>query len=348
MYKIADAPFTTIHIGGDELPTGSWVKSPVCEKFLADHPEIDGVDGLHPYFSNRFFKILSKYNLRTAGWEEIVLVSGKNGPKPNEDFLNKKMLAYVWNAVWGWGGEDMAYRIANTGFPVVMCNASNLYFDLAYNTDPAEPGLDWAGYVDTKSPFAMAPWNLLKTATTDRYNNPLDLEILKEGKVSITEKGKQFFLGIQGELWSETVRGPKALEYMVLPKILALAERAWSPIPKWMEIENRNQRMTALEGDWNIFVNMIGQNELARLDHLYGGLNYRIPLPGAVVENGKLKANVRFPGLKIRYTSDGSEPDINSNLYSNPVEVIGTIKLKAFNKVGRSSRTSVISGIGSN
>jgi hexosaminidase len=343
MYKNADAPLTAIHIGGDELPQGSWTKSPVCDQFLADHPEIGGVEGLHPYFSERFFKILSKYDLNTAGWEEIVLVEGENGSEPNKAFLDKKMQAYVWNAVWGWGGEDMAYKIANTGFPVVMCNASNLYFDLAYNTDPEEPGLNWAGYVDTKSPFALAPLNILKTATVDRYNNPLDLEKVAEGKVSLSEKGKQHFSGIQSELWSETVRGPEALEYMVYPKILATAERAWAQSPNWLEIENREQRMAALEKDWNIFTNMIGQLELARLDHLYGGLNYRIPLPGAIIEKNELKANVRFPGLTIRYTTNGSEPNFNSEVYSEPIEVSGTIKLKAFNKEGRSSRTSTVS-----
>ncbi|UCD38890.1 MAG: chitobiase/beta-hexosaminidase C-terminal domain-containing protein, partial [Fidelibacterota bacterium] len=86
-----------------------------------------------------------------------------------------------------------------------------------------------------------------------------------------------------------------------------------------------------------------GQRELPRLEYLYGGVNYRIPLPGAIIENGRLKANVRFPGLTIRYSTDGSEPDLNSMEYSGPMNVTGQIKLRAFSQSGRSSRTSIIS-----
>ncbi len=88
---------------------------------------------------------------------------------------------------------------------------------------------------------------------------------------------------------------------------------------------------------------MLGQRDLPRLEYLYGGVNYRIPLPGAVYQDGLLKANVRFPGLTIRYSTDGSEPDSNSMEYSGPVNASGQIKLRTFSLTGRSSRTSTIS-----
>lgn len=155
--------------------------------------------------------------------------------------------------------------------------------------------------------------------------------------------GRQNFLGIQGQVWSETIRGPEKLEYMIFPKLLGLAERGWAADPVWVDIQNRDARFAELEKDWNIFVNMLGQRELPRLDYLSGGVNYRIPLPGAIVEKGLLKANVRFPGLIIRYSLDGSDPDLNSKEYSGPVKVSGQIKLKTFSLNGRSSRTSIVS-----
>ena len=82
--------------------------------------------------------------------------------------------------------------------------------------------------------------------------------------------------------------------------------------------------------------------ELPRLNSIFGGYNYRIPLPGAVVENGLLKANVEFPGLDLRYTTDGSEPTIESSLFIGPVEISGIIKMRAFDTAGNSSRTSTI------
>ena len=95
---------------------------------------------------------------------------------------------------------------------------------------------------------------------------------------------------------------------------------------------------------WNIFANTLAQKELPRLSYLYGGFNYRIPLPGAIIKDGKLLANIEFPGLELRYTTDGTEPDINSKLYENPITVSSEVKMKAFDASGKSSRTIVIMG----
>ncbi len=53
-------------------------------------------------------------------------------------------------------------------------------------------------------------------------------------------------------------------------------------------------------------------------------------------------ANAAFPGLAIHYTTDGSEPTADSELYAGPVAVSGTVQLKTFDTRGRGSRTSVV------
>ena len=78
---------------------------------------------------------------------------------------------------------------------------------------------------------------------------------------------------------------------------------------------------------------------MPRLDELAGGFKYRIPTVGAVAENGKVVANVQLPGLTIRYTTDGTEPTVNSKIYEGPLADKGTIRLKVFNNKGRSGRT---------
>ena len=95
----------------------------------------------------------------------------------------------------------------------------------------------------------------------------------------------------------------------------------------------------ALDRDWNQFANRLGQRELRRLDYLNGGVHYRLPPPGAVVRGGVLHANVAFPGLEIRYTFDGTEPDATSAHYRQPVSVERDVKLSSFDTRGRSSRT---------
>ena len=94
---------------------------------------------------------------------------------------------------------------------------------------------------------------------------------------------------------------------------------------------------------WNQFANRIGQTALAKLSWWNGGYNYRIAPPGAKVEDGKLFANVNFPGLQIRYTTDGSEPNEESALYTGPVETEGEVTLKVFDETGKGSRTIKVS-----
>ena len=102
------------------------------------------------------------------------------------------------------------------------------------------------------------------------------------------------------------------------------------------------EREKATLEKWNIFTNILARKELPRLNYIFGGYNYRIPLPGAVLENGLLKANVEFAGLDLRYTIDGSEPTKESSLFTVPIEVSGIVKIRAFDTAGNSSRTSTI------
>ena len=70
--------------------------------------------------------------------------------------------------------------------------------------------------------------------------------------------------------------------------------------------------------------------------------SYRVPPPGAIIENNLLKANSEFPGLEIRYTLDGSDPTTKSTLYEKPVKVTENVKLRCFDSAGNSSRVSLV------
>lgn len=355
MYQEAGVKLTTIHTGGDEVPSGIWEKSPLCAQFLEENPHIEGVEGLPAYFLRRYHEILDQQQLVTAGWEEIAMHkiqqqnSGPDNPTearkvmvPNPEFVDSNFQPYVWLATWGVAGEDLAYRLANLGYKVVMCNASNLYFDFAYDKDPLEPGFYWAGLVDTRKPYELVPLDVLQAATVDIMGNPLDMDRYND-HVKLNEASRQNLLGIQAQLWSETVKGPEILEYYLFPKMLGLSERAWAPDPEWAHLPKKKQRLEGLDQAWNLFANALAQRELVRMDHLWDGVNYRLPLPGGIIEEGQLKANVAMPGLAIRYTLDGSEPGVNSPLYEGPVEAKKPVRLKAFTSTGKASRVSVLS-----
>ena len=78
-------------------------------------------------------------------------------------------------------------------------------------------------------------------------------------------------------LWSELVRNSERFEYMLFPRLLAVAERAWHTAD-WEMATNVKEYNTRLEKDWRDFANTLGYKELRRLEQL--GVRYRLPPPG--------------------------------------------------------------------
>ncbi len=337
MHKEAGVPLQILHTGGDEVPYGAWQGSPMCQTFISDMENLTGTEDLHPNMLYFIRSILNKHGVTTAGWEEIVLEHGEdahNGTAINEDLVGQPMLPYVWNAVWGWGREDMLYKLANTGFDVILCNSSQFYFDLAYDSDPRENGLSWSGLVNTKSAFDLEPFDIFRGVTTDIGGNALPPDYV-QSKEALQPSAQERILGVQAQLWSETIIEADLVDYMLLPKLFGIAERAWSPSLSASEYDDR----------YGAFVHTIGQRELIRLDrYREGGAHYRIPPPGLSLQDGRVSMNTTYPGLDIRYTIDGTAPDGDSPLYTAPFEIDSgqRVTAAAFNSLGRSSNTSSI------
>jgi hexosaminidase len=348
-YEEAGVPLEYFHVGGDEVPSGPWTKSPLCEELLNSNQEISGPENLHAYFFDRAVSILKERGLTIAGWEEVALkkVHGEN--QVNPEFADGTVVPYVWNTLWG--AQDLGYRLANSGYPVVLCPVTNFYFDLAYNKDPLEPGLHWAGFVDTRNAYQYAPFDVFKTTTRDdSYYTPIDTDKAFAGMERLEAGAKKNILGVQAQLWSETLKGREMMEYYLLPKLLGYAESAWSKERAWEATEDKELREKQADMGWNELANRIGKNQFKKLDHLFGGFAYRIPPPGAKSENGMLYANTAYPDLVIRYTTDGSEPDSTSAIYLEPllIESNSPVKLKAYNQTGRESRTTTLTALNSN
>jgi hexosaminidase len=341
MYREADVPLYTIHIGGDEVPRGSWMKSPICTGFLEENAISNGGYGLMDYFLSRTSEILKERDLVLSGWEEITLERDETGYTVKAPQTDPRFQVYIWDNFTE-GNQDIGYKIANAGYPIVLCSVTNFYFELAYNKDPREPGNYWGGFVDTYKAFEYIPFDVYKSIHTNPLGWPYDPEVDFQDMVKLNPGAEQHILGLQGELWSEPIKGPEMLEYFYLPKLLGLAERAWSIQPEWATQDDAVLREKALTDSWNSFANALGQRELPRLDHLSGGYNYRIPPPGIKVEDGILYANTEFPGLTIRYTTDGSEPTENSAQCTAPVQVEGGVRARTLNTLGRGSRCVVV------
>ncbi|PKP13723.1 MAG: beta-N-acetylhexosaminidase [Bacteroidetes bacterium HGW-Bacteroidetes-3] len=345
MYKDANAPISTIHIGGDEVPKGTWKLSPLCNKLIAEDDKLNTTDDLWYYYFDKMEKMFTQRGLALSGWEEIAMrktvLDEKNKYIPNPDFANKGFRAHVWNNGIGWGDEDLPYRLANAGYKVVLSCVSNLYFDLAYEKAADEPGYNWAGFNDTEKPFYFIPYDYYKNTKEDTDGNPIKANLF-DGKERLTDYGKSNILGLQGQLFSENVRNTDILEYLMYPKLLALAERAWTQNPDWATENDAEKSGVSYNKDWSVFANVLGKKELPRLNYYAGGFQYRIPPVGAVIENGLVKANIQQPGFVIRFTTDGSEPTSNSEIYTTPISKKGKITLAAFSENGRRGKLTLI------
>jgi hexosaminidase len=259
MYTEAGVPFKTIHLGGDEVPHGCWGDS--SDPKTAEQP------ALFASFMDRCSEIAASHGARSAGWEEVFLTEGVGAAlRPG---ASARGLCYAWNNIWGWGQEDAAYRLANAGADVVLCNATHLYFDLAYEDTVDEPGYYWAGATDLKEVFDFEPYAYFDSPLSDREGNPIpDAE--KQTKTRLTAEGRCHIVGLQGHLWGENLNSAERLESMAFPRVLALAEIAWAG-PADSRAGADPSRT------WEEFFRHVTERELPRLDRWMGGVKYRPP-----------------------------------------------------------------------
>lgn len=340
MHEEAGSPLHTIHVGGDEVAMGVWEKSPACSAVMA-REGITNVRDLQVYFFERLNGLLLERGLRMAGWEEVVFFQDSDGTHtPNPQFT-ENVTPHVWSNIWGYGTEEYAYLLANMGYQVIMSHASNFYFDLAYSNHWEEPGFYWAAMFDTRAPFSFIPFDLYRNAITDSYGNPIS-EDRYENATRLLPSARENIKGIQGQLWTETVNEESRMEYMILPRLLGLAERAWVGNPDWSEISDKREMLEARNSAWNNFANRIGQMEMARLSESFPGIGYRVPPPGVKIQDGLFYANSPYPGLEIRFTRNGSAPDPQSEIYTEPFAMEPGEKIRAalFSSSGRSGRIS--------
>ena len=253
LYEEAGVPLEAIHIGGDEVPDGSWEGSPSCKALMEANGWTD-VSMLKDYFTNRVLDIAEAKGVKVAGWQEIA-----QHLEPATYERLKKSLAFTNFWAVSRGRETIGYTFANDGIPVVLSNSSNTYFDLAYNWSKTERGHSWAGFIDERRSFSFLPFDLYKSVRWDDKGRPTDLATASEGKPALTAEGKPYILGVQGQLWSETLRNFDHVTYYLFPKAVGLFERGWNASPAWAETTQPDD--PAFVEDFDRFFTIVAQRE---------------------------------------------------------------------------------------
>ena len=342
MFDDAGVKLKNFHLGGDELPYGAWIGSPICQEFVNVNKTVT-FDNLVENAFRRVIYLLNDRNVDVSGWEDVLLVHGEDGQNSidiNRNFDGIKFTPYVWNNYWGGGREDMVYKFANLGYNVIMSNSSAFYFDMTDDLDPENYGLSWSGYVNYKDAWLTEPLNVYAKTYLEsdfkKYKNP--------NSVTMDNKMKSNFLGIQGQLWTETVRNEEIFDELMYPNLIVLAEKAWSQQDQWtknLSIQNIDEIMTK---EWSYFVNTLGHRTLNHLSLLFDGVDFDLPKPGGIIKNDTLFVNSVFPGMEVRFTRDGSIPSPEDELYIKEIKVLSSesIVLRSFDQTGRGGRHIVV------
>ena len=321
MYREADVSFKQFGIGADELPYGVWEGSPICHNSV--NGNLTGLDFESLYNSAllRLKETVERHGATMSGWEDFLLVHSKNSQsetKLKEERFNYGVIPYSWNNTWRGGREDMIYKLANAGFKTVMSNSSAFYFDMANDNDMDAFGLSWSGYVDYFDTWAIDPQDIFANSVLNKKHNIQTDYISKTTKLKPSKRDN--LIGIQSQLWTETVTNDLILDQMLIPNLIVFAERAWAKQPDWISNTPAKQEQKMMK-DWNRFLNLLGKRTLRILNHQFPKFIYDLPKPGGIIKNDSLYVRSPFPGLEVRYSLDGSVPNHTSKIYQHPILV---------------------------
>ncbi|XP_061190279.1 uncharacterized protein LOC133198156 [Saccostrea echinata] len=295
-------PLKFFHFGGDETAKNAWVNSSACQKLAHTNSYYEKPHHLKEYFVKRIANITNSLGLNLAGWEDG-LMGDDEVPIERTSIPNSEVYANGWQNIWEWGIGRRAYVLANNGYKVVMSHATHFFFDQPQAPDPEESGLYWATrYTDAMKTFYFLPDRLYDNIHIKRSGERITkAEVCGDNNEKCPPlQNKENIIGLQGQSWAETFMTPEIFDYMIFPRLLSLAERAWHKA-SWEDLENPEKDIVAAE-DWEVFANTIGHKELDRLGKL--GIKYRIAPPGAIVEDGFLKVSTEFPGHIVQYSKN--------------------------------------------
>lgn len=276
-------PSKYVHIGGDEAPRTRWEKCPKCQariktEGLKADKNHTAEDRLQSYCMTRIEEFLNSKGRQIIGWDEIL----EGDVAPNA-------------TVMSWRGMEGGIKAAQLGHDVIMTPTSFCYFDYYQTADTKDEPLGIGGYVPIEKVYSLEPVPAV-----------------------LTEEQSKHILGAQANLWTEYIHSSEHVEYMVLPRMAALAEVQWTQ-PEKKDFKDFTKR-------------------LARLMKFYqrDGFNYakhvfdlKVDFTPDVTKKAVVVTLSTIDDAPIYYTLDGTEPTTASLKYTEPVSITETADFQA-------------------
>ena len=193
-------PFPYIHIGGDECPTDQWQTNEDClrrvqEEGLAGVHELQSwlVEELGTYLKEKHGKDIVVWDELLAHW------TSDNAVKP---------------VIMAWNSLGLTATAADKGFKSIATPYSHVYIDFM-QVGPDKTIIDEPYY---------GGWG-------DNHVNTLEEAYSLNPAGSLSGR-EEYCMGVQCNLWAETLNDNIELEYQLLPRMIAVAETGWLPSSK--------------------------------------------------------------------------------------------------------------------
>lgn len=185
-------PAKFIHLGGDEVSYGNekWNSNPDILK-LREREKLKDNAAVEHYFMKRMADSLYQLNAKAIFWDEMA----------DADLPKDKTIIYWWRQE----KPEQLRTALSKGYQVVLCPRLPLYFD----------------FVQDSTHQYGRKWNKLYNPIGQVYN-------FDAASFATNAREKQLILGIQANIWTETVDNNARLDYLLFPRIAALAEAAWT------------------------------------------------------------------------------------------------------------------------
>ncbi len=186
-------PSGMLHLGGDEVSFGNekWAADPLVQQLMREQ-KLANINAVEQYFMKRMADSVFAMNAKLLAWDEVA----------EADLPADKTILFWWRQEH----PAQLQKALNKGYSVVLCPRLPLYFDFVQDSTHTE-GRKWSkGFNSLENVYAFSAKAL-----------PV-----------ITSANQQQVLGIQANLWTETIPNEQRIDYMLFPRIAALAETAWT------------------------------------------------------------------------------------------------------------------------
>ena len=212
MAEIIDIfPSKYIHIGGDEAPRTRWEKCPKCQaRIRTEKLKADKNHTAEDRLQSYCMTRIEKL-LNSKGRQIIgwdEILEGDVAPNAT---------------VMSWRGSAGGIKAAQLGHDVIMTPNDYCYFDYYQSKDTRHEPFAIGGFVPLEKVYSLNP------------------------TASLTEEQAKHILGAQANLWTEYIPTSEQAEYMVLPRMAALAEVQWTQLEK-KDYTNFTTRLAGLIG----------------------------------------------------------------------------------------------------